>query len=191
MFEEFRVYLRALEPEDYKKSIKWRNDNEIWSMLAGPKYFVSEELEKKWVEDSIFNNSNKLVLSVCLKNTNEHIGYVYLNNIDWKNRSASFAKLIGDKESWGKGYAKEITLLMLYHAFYVMGLIRIEARQLLGNIGSIKANEKCGFKNEGVLRKAVFKDGKYQDLNLMSIIREDFDTVLSNYKSGKVSGDKI
>ena len=178
MFENFRVYLRALEPDDYKTSIKWRNDDEIWSMVVGPKYFVSEAYEKKWVEDSIFNNSNKLALAVCLKESNEHIGYVYLNNIDWKNRVCSFGKLIGNKRHWGKGYAQEMTILMLYHAFYVLGMVRVEARQLLSNKGSTRVNEKCGFKTEGVLRKAVFKDGRHQDLNLMSIIREDFDEVL-------------
>lgn len=188
MFEEFRVYLRALEPDDYKTSIKWRNDDEIWSMVGGPKHFVSEAYEKKWVEDAIFNNLNKLTLAICLKDTNEHIGYVYLNNIDWKNRSASTGKLIGEKKYWNKGFGKEITMLILYHAFYVLGLQRIESRQLLSNIGSIKALEKCGYVNEGILRKAVFKDGKYQDLNLMSAIREDFDAILSNYKSEEVDG---
>ena len=42
-----RIYLRALEPEDYKVSILWRKDPEIWQMVCGPQYFVSEAYEKK------------------------------------------------------------------------------------------------------------------------------------------------
>ena len=42
---ESRVYLRALEPADYKTSIKWRKDDAIWNMLGGTKYFVSEAYE--------------------------------------------------------------------------------------------------------------------------------------------------
>lgn len=181
MFEQFRVYLRALEPDDYKTSIKWRNDDEIWNMVVGPKYYVSEAYEKKWVEDAIFNTSNRVILAVCTKESDIHIGYIYLNNIDWKNRNASFAKLIGEKAYWGKGFAKEATMLMLYHGFYTLGLERIEARQLLDNIGSIKVNEKCGFKTEGILRKAVYKNGEFRDLNFMSVIKEDFDKILANY----------
>ncbi len=181
MFDQFRVYLRALEPDDYKTSINWRNDEEIWDMIVGPRQYVSEAYEKKWVEDAIFNSSNRIVLAVCIKETDKHIGFVYLNNIDMKNCNAAFAKLIGDKEYWGKGLAKEATILMLYHGFYVLGLERIEARQLLHNISSIKVNEKCGFKTEGVLRKAVYKNGAYRDLNLMSVIKEDFDAILPNY----------
>lgn len=30
-----RVYLRALEPEDYKTSVNWRNDDTITSRLGG------------------------------------------------------------------------------------------------------------------------------------------------------------
>lgn len=181
MFEKFRVYLRALEPDDYKKSINWRKDDEIWSMVVGPKYFVSKAYEQKWVEDAMFNSINNLTLAICFKETNEHIGYVYLNNIDWKNRNASFGKLIGEKSHWGGGLGKEVTLLMLYHGFYVLGLERIYARQLLDNKASIRVNEKCGFKTEGILRRAVYKNGEYQDLNLMSIIREDFDEILKTY----------
>lgn len=43
---EERIYLRALEIDDYKISIKWRKDDQIWNMLGGPKYFVSEAYEK-------------------------------------------------------------------------------------------------------------------------------------------------
>ncbi len=182
MFEKFRVYLRALEQEDYKISIKWRKNDQIWDMVVGPKYFVSEAYEKKWVEDAIFNSPNKLVLAICLKETSEHIGYSYLTNIDWKNGSARSGKMIGVPECWGKGYGTEATMLLLYHAFMVMGLQRVEARQLTDNIASISINEKMGYKKEGVLRKAVFKNGEYQDLNLMSIIRDDFDKVLEKYR---------
>jgi len=38
---EYRVYLRAFESEDFKTSVEWRNDDEIWSMHGGRKYFVS------------------------------------------------------------------------------------------------------------------------------------------------------
>ena len=34
---ESRIFLRAFEPEDYKISVEWRNDDEIWSMLGGRK----------------------------------------------------------------------------------------------------------------------------------------------------------
>ena len=55
---EQRIYLRALEPSDYKVSINWRKDDSIWDMLGGTKYYVSEAYEKKWVEDTIFQSKD-------------------------------------------------------------------------------------------------------------------------------------
>ena len=182
MFEKFRVYLRALELDDYKTSVKWRKNDQIWDMVVGPKYFVSEAYEKKWVEDAIFSSPSKLVLAICLKETNEHIGHSYLANIDWKNGNARYGIMIGESNCWGKGYGTEASMLLLYHAFMVMGLQRVESRQLTDNITSKIIHEKIGYKKEGVLRKAVFKNGEYQDLNLMSIIREDFDKVLEKFR---------
>lgn len=30
-----RIYLRALEPDDYKTSVKWRNNDAITNLLGG------------------------------------------------------------------------------------------------------------------------------------------------------------
>lgn len=74
---ESRIYLRAFEPDDYKISAKWRNDDQIWSMLGGTKYFVSSAYEKKWVEDAIFN-SKDIRLAVCLRENDLYIGNTYI-----------------------------------------------------------------------------------------------------------------
>lgn len=179
-FDEYRIYLRALELEDYKETIKWHTDDEIWNMVVSNKRYVSKDYEKKWVEDKIFNTGESLTLGICTKKDNKLIGQVSLNNIDIVNRSAEFAKMIGDKESWGKGLAKEATMLMLYHGFFDLGLQRIQAKQLLDNAASIKVNEKCGFKIEGILRKVMYRKGEFVDLNLMSVLKEDFVELIEN-----------
>lgn len=175
MNQDFRIYLRALEPDDYKVSIKWRKDDEIWTTVVGPKYFVSSAYEKQWVEDSILDSSKNIKLAICLKENDKHIGNVYLTDIDYRNRNAIYGIMIGDKSYWGKGIAKEAISLILHYAFMDLGLIRVEGIYLTKNLASINAAKKCGFKEEGILRKAVFKNGDYQDLKIMSIIREDFD----------------
>jgi len=178
--EGFRVYLRALEPEDYKVSIRWRKDEEIWDMLVGRKYYVSEEYERQWVLDVIQGKYEKVVLAVCLKENDSYIGNVYLNDIDWFNKNARSGKLMGERKYWGKGYGTEATILLLFYAFYDLGLERIESRQLTSNTVSEKVLQKCGYKTEGIMRKAVYKNGEYRDLNLMSVIREDFDKMLKD-----------
>ena len=45
-----RVYLRALEPEDYLKTYEWRQDDDIENSLGGNRFFISKEREKQWVQ---------------------------------------------------------------------------------------------------------------------------------------------
>lgn len=179
--DAFRVYLRALEPDDYKASYQWRQDEEIWDMVIGRRYYVSKEYERQWVERIVASQSSEVRLAVCIKGEDVYIGNIYLTEIDYFNKNAEFGKLIGDKRYWRSGYATEATLLMLRHAFYELGLERVSAQQLQTNKASIRVNEKCGFINEGIARRAVFKNGKLQDLNMMACLRADFDRAWKSY----------
>ena len=119
---KFRVYLRALEIDDYKLSYRWRNDEEIQEMVGGSKYFVSMENERQWVLNNT-KNDNRIVLAICLVDNNRYIGNVNIQNIDWINRTASVPIFIGDKSEWGKGYATEARMLALRFAFYERNLL--------------------------------------------------------------------
>ena len=170
---EARIYLRALEPDDYKTSIKWRKDDEIWGMVGSPKYFVSEAYEKKWVEDAIFN-SRDIKLAVCLKDSDTYIGNVYTTDIDMINRSCTTGVLIGEHAYWGKGYATEAMKLLLDYVFNERNLNRAQALVVESNAASLKMHQKVGYKVEGKLRQSVYKNGKYRDLILLSVLKEEF-----------------
>lgn len=167
---EHRVYLRAFEIDDYKTSIHWRRDDTIWSMLGGPKYFVSEAYEKKWIENEIFN-SRDVKLAVCLIESNKHIGNVYFTDINQINQSCHSHVLIGEKDCWGKGYAKEALLLGIDYMVNQRNIHRFEAKILESNNASLKMHQKCGFEIEGLLRQSVYKDGQFQNQYITSLIK--------------------
>lgn len=169
---EERIYLRALEIDDYKISIKWRKDDQIWNMLGGHKYFVSEAYEKKWVEDTIFN-SKDVKLAICLIENDKYIGNVYMTDIDEINRSCNSHVLIGDKDYWGKGYAREALLKAIKYMFEERNIHRIQAKVLESNEQSLKMLKKCGYKVDGLLRDAVYKFGRYQNQYVLSLLYED------------------
>lgn len=170
---ESRIYLRAFEPDDYKTSIKWRNDDQIWSMLGGTKYFVSSAYEKKWVEDAIFNPKD-IRVAVCLKENDAYIGNAYITDINMLNKTGVSHILIGEKSCWGHGYAAEALRLILGYVFCERGLNRITAYVLKTNTASIRMHEKVGYVIEGTLRQSVFKNGVFQDQIVMSILKDDF-----------------
>lgn len=176
-----RIYLRALEPDDYQVTIKWRSDEEIQNMVGGAKYFVSSEKEKEWVRSAIFDKE-RMVLGICLKENNKLIGTVNIQEFDWINRSCHVPILIGDKDEWSKGYATEARMMALKFAFYERGMNRVWATILDNNMPSVKMHEKCGYKQEGVLRQSVYKDGAFHDQIVMSILKEEFDVVYQVYQ---------
>lgn len=177
---EQRIYLRALEPEDYLNSVKWRNDEEIQNMVGGPKYFISSEREKEWVAKTILDN-DKMVLAICLKENDKYIGNIMLQEIDLINRSAHMPILLGDKTEWNKGYATEARMMFLKFVFEERGMERIFAYVLEENISSIKMCEKCGYKVEGVLRKSIFKKGKFFNQVILSVLKEEFEVAYMSF----------
>ena len=169
-----KVYLRALEPDDYKVSVKWRNDDSVVSMLGGSKFFVSSEVEKQWVQNTI-SQSRDIKLAVCTIEDDIYIGNVYLTDIDQLNRKAKSHILIGNKDFWGSGYGTAAMRLLIDYAFNQRNLKRIEALVLEDNIGSQKMHEKLGYKKEGVLRSSVYKDGRYKDQILYGLLKHEYE----------------
>ncbi|MFZ5352100.1 MAG: GNAT family N-acetyltransferase [Bacillota bacterium] len=77
------------------------------------------------------------------------------------------------REDRGKGYMTEALKLFTSFMFANRPIARMSVNMLTENIASRKLAEKCGYKHEGIMRKAVFCRGRYYDLNLMSILREE------------------
>ena len=180
MFEKFRVYLRALEIEDYKITFKWRQDIDIQYGFSDKRVFVSSENERKWIE-TIINDFSKVSLGICLKENDELIGLSFINEINMHHRTAQTGSMIGDIKFRGKGYGIEAKMLSLYHAFYDRNLNRIWTKILTDNIASIKMCERCNYKREGEFRQSRFKNGKFVNEYFYAVLKEDFIKVWNEF----------
>lgn len=134
---------------------------------------MSEAREKKWIEDTIFHSAD-IKVAVCHTSNNLHIGNVYLTDINHINRNAESHILIGNQNYWGQGLGSEALLQILHYGFNERGLNRVYAHINADNIASIRLHEKCGYKREGLLRQAIFKNGQFKDIVVMSILKEEF-----------------
>ncbi len=82
--------------------------------------------------------------------------------------------VIGEKTYWNKGYGTEVIGLLLRHGFTTLNLHRIYLRVFQNNKRAIRAYEKAGFIHEGRQRQAEFQDGKYLDVILMSVLKDEW-----------------
>ncbi len=59
---------------------------------------------------------------------------------------------------------------MINYGFNELGLHRIFLTASSDNPGALKAYERAGFKIEGLMREAFFRNNKYSDKVIMGII---------------------
>lgn len=165
--------LRELEREDVPIINAWRTSRELISFLGSPYRYINREVEYKWY-DNYMSSRNTTIRCTIINDKDEVIGLVSLTNIDRINQIGNFHIMIGDCAQREKGIGYFATKEILNHAFNDMNLNRIELTVLEGNKRAIKLYEKIGFQTEGVKRKAVFKNGKFIDMIMMAILKEDF-----------------
>jgi|26BtaG_2_1085354.scaffolds.fasta_scaffold00455_2 RimJ/RimL family protein N-acetyltransferase len=167
-------YLRELAEEDVQEINNWRNDRKIIENLGAPFRYVSKKVDDDWLHSYFQKRSNCVRLAICKADDSRIIGSVYLLNIDWVSRSCEFAIWIGDQDSQGCGAGKYATEKALVHAFSDLNLNRVYLTVLNYNERARGLYKKVGFREEGVQRKAVYKEGNYRDLVMMAILRDEF-----------------
>jgi RimJ/RimL family protein N-acetyltransferase len=167
-----RVNLRRLEEEDLEKELQWLSDPEVTRLTqAGYSLPVTRAQVQEMFKEAI--RGERLFFAVETKD-GTLIGDAALHPIDEKNRLGELLITIGEKGYWNKGYGTDTILLLLKLAFQEVNLQKVELRVFEYNERAIKVYEKCGFKREGVRRRALFRDGRYYDQILMGILREEF-----------------
>lgn len=165
-----RIYLRPLDDSDAEGDyVSWLNDPEVCNFNAHHVFPYSKKGALSYIEHTSVSKDS-IVLAVCLKENDRHIGNISLQCINLISRSAEFAILMGDKDNWGKGFAKEASLLLLGHGFKELNLHRIYCGTSAENIAMQKLASAIGMTQEGVRKEAMFKHGKYLDIIEFGII---------------------
>jgi RimJ/RimL family protein N-acetyltransferase len=177
MFRGKLVQLSAIQRDYLPKYIEWLNDWEVsQNLMPGVPFPMNLEDETEWFEKHR-KGDNKFLFAILTLADNKLIGNCGLNNVDWKNRSAVFGIIIGDKAYWGKGYGTDATRTLLRYAFEQLGLNRVELTVYDFNPRAQRAYEKAGFKREGVKRQGLFRNGEFHDEYWMGVLRAEWETM--------------
>ncbi|NLK50029.1 MAG: GNAT family N-acetyltransferase [Candidatus Cloacimonetes bacterium] len=170
-----RIYLRAFEPSDYILINKWRNDPEISKLLVGNYNYVSLEREKHWVADKAINDKESMYFAICLLSTDEMIGYASLMKMDLRNQKVEVGGFtIGNKSMWRQGYSKEAHILLFNYVFNAFPINKIKSHCLEEHYVTIRTLTSLGFKQEGILKEEVYKNGEFKNLHIYSVLRSEY-----------------
>jgi UDP-4-amino-4,6-dideoxy-N-acetyl-beta-L-altrosamine N-acetyltransferase len=160
--------LRALTAKDAEITWQWRNLPAIKYFFAGHPFPVNYDKEAKWLASTILENIPHTYFGV--EHNGQLVGITSLRNIDLLNRQAEFAIFIIET----RGVGHEATNQTLTFAFQDLGLERVWLKVIDSNAAAIKLYQKCGFIDEGIMRKSVFKNGQFVDQIMMSILKDEF-----------------
>ena len=102
------------------------------------------------------------------------IGTIGLLDIDVRKGSAEIGYGLSP-DYWGQGLFKEVLITVLEYLFVDLQFHRVWAKTQSNNIPSIKALERCGFKNEGVMRDWYLSSkGIRYDATILSILKSEY-----------------
>ena len=175
-----RIRFRGVEKEDLPTFVRWLNDPDVIQgiLVHNP---ISHSDEENWFEGMIKRPPDEHVYGIEVKEDRDQgtetwklIGTFAFDGIDWRNRSAEFGIMIGEKTYWNQGYGTEAVRLLAQHGFKTLNLNRIFLHVFENNPRAIRAYEKAGFIHEGRERQAEFMDGMYIDVLRMSMLQEEF-----------------
>ena len=166
------VRLRAYEKSDADALFRWFSDEEVTRWL-GPPNLRSRAQQEKFIEMAAAPGDDAKYFAIETLDGNL-VGDCGLRNIDWKSRKAEFFITIGEKQLWDKGLGSDALRIVIRLAFDKMNLNRLWLTTLVDNPRAVRCYEKCGFVREGLLRQESFVDGKYRDVLMMALLREDY-----------------
>lgn len=157
--EQIMVNLRKLRQADVEPMAQLANNKKIWDNVRDA---FGHPYTKKNAEEFIQRQAKSETEMVFAIDFNDQLSGLcgLILQKDVYRKSAEIGYWIGET-FWGQGIATQAVGLLVKYAFEELGLIRLYAGTFEYNLGSSRVLEKNGFAKEGVLVKAVFKNGAF------------------------------
>ncbi|WP_195428795.1 GNAT family protein [Clostridium sp. D46t1_190503_E9] len=169
------VRLRAYKEEDIERAVEFINDEEVKKFLDSNIPFpMTKWQEEEWVRSRKANVDFTYDFAIEDLETGKYIGGCSINECDVKNRTCVIGIMIGDKEYWSKGYGSDSLKVLTKFIFEEVNMNKIKLKVFSFNTRAIACYKKVGFKEEGILKKEVYRNGKYHDEILMAIFKDEF-----------------
>ncbi len=158
---------------DQERFIPLADDYEVWKNLSDSfSHPYTRANAEAWV--ALHAGVNPVVdFAVC--DASGPIGGIGFQTFtDELRHSAAIGYWLG-RPFWGRGVVTSAVMAMTAYGFESLGFLRIYARVYRGNDASTRVLEKAGYKQEGLLRKAILKEGAPTDYYVYAILREEWE----------------
>ena len=167
--ETARLILREFSESDIAELVPLIGAPEVAATTSRIPHPYEEKHAREFL--ATVPKENELRLAIRLRSNGQLCGGMGLHP-EMQHRRAEIGYWIG-VPFWGNGYATEAAREVVRYGFERLNLNRIFATHFKGNDKSGRVLEKIGMRHEGCVRQGVLKSGKFIDLEMYSILRED------------------
>ena len=163
--------LRPWRTDDADALVRHANNRKIWRNMCErfPHPYTAEKANE-WLGEPIHSAVPHTSFAISIDG--EAVGGTGFSILDDVHRTTARAGYWIAEPLWGRGIVTGAFLLLCDYIFAAFADVhRIEATVFEWNPASCRVLEKCGFTQEGRMRKACIKDGQVIDVFLYVLTR--------------------
>jgi RimJ/RimL family protein N-acetyltransferase len=141
---------------------------------------------RHWAESGLLGDDGGTL--IVLHDT-DRVGYVSWRRVTTGPTAFGWAIAAGLAPDFrGRGYGSEAQRLLVRYLFAHTQVNRIEATTEITNVAEQRALEKAGFTREGILRGTTFRQGRWHDQVIYSVLRDEVKLMDATAEDSPVSG---
>lgn len=179
MWKGRKIIMRQPQVEDAPILQKWYMDKEFRQLYDAYSSISLDIILQEIGEGSTIHDpkATRADFIVLQKRDDLPIGVASIRNINRQNGNAEIVLGIGEKEKRLAGYGIDMMIVLLDIVFYQLGFEKCYLRAHDNNELGLNSALNFGFKAEGRLRKHSFIEGKYVDLWILAILKEEYEVL--------------
>ncbi|MFN8473113.1 MAG: GNAT family protein [Anaerolineae bacterium] len=173
---EGELTLGPIGPEHLENYCLWFADQEVTRYLLVNLPPAAKQ-EQEWF-DRMTASDRTVYWGIFVDGV--HVGGTSLESINWQQRHGASGTIIGDKRYWHRGVGSATMRLRTHYGFHQLGFEKLKSSAFAENTGSRRSLEKAGYQQSGIERREIFREGRWHDIILYELLREDWLRVRSN-----------
>jgi RimJ/RimL family protein N-acetyltransferase len=177
MIRSRRVLLRPVRAEDWGTIEQWGQEREsLWGSFQRFQLDNLSILRQAYDRTALLTRDSGLLIIETIEDQ-RLIGFVRYSLMPFPDADLPHPEIgfgIPEMSARGQGYAKEAVTLLLDYLFDGYPAERISAFTEVENMPARQLLAGLGFCQEGNLRRGIFRDGRWRDIALYGILRNEW-----------------
>jgi ribosomal-protein-alanine N-acetyltransferase len=165
------VVLGPILPVDIAKLFAWSDDVEDARLNEPYRPLNWHRQESFWMNADA--DPSRAFFAIRSRTAPDIVGYVQIRDIHPIHRSAVIGIRIGEQAERGQGKGREALHLAIGYCWDHLNLTRLARTVFSRNERAVALYRSAGFRQEGLMERALFIDGQWIDLLPMALIHPD------------------